>query len=90
MAVIFTRERVRDYGAFRQVFETGTQMRRSNGVLEESVYRDEDDANTVAILLRFASLAEAHAFSGSAALREVMAQAGIEEGSRRVEFYDEP
>ena len=90
MAVIFTRQRVRDYDAFRRVFDAGSQMRGSGGVLEETVYREEGDAQTVAILLRFASLAEAHAFSESAALRQVMEQAGIEEGSRRVEFYEEP
>ena len=89
MTVIFTRERVRDYAAFRTAFDSGSELRTSAGVLGAMVYRAEDDAQTIGISLRFASAADAHAFSESARLREVMRQAGIEEGSRRVEFYEE-
>lgn len=85
----FVRQRVRDYDAFRRSFDSGGSMRKAGGVLDEAVYRAEGDPQTVAIALQFSSLAQAHAFSESAALREAMNQAGVEEGSRRVEFYEE-
>ncbi len=89
MAVIFTRQRVRDFDAFRRTFDNAGEMRKAAGVLDVAVYRAEGEPNTVAIQVRFASLAGAHAFSESQALRDVLAQAGIEEGSRRVEFFEE-
>lgn len=89
MASLFVLHRVRDYDAWRRVYDSVADMQKAGGVVEEAVYRTEGDPNIVLVFHRFSSLEQAHAFVQSPELREVMAKAGVEEGSLRLEFYED-
>lgn len=52
------------------------------------MYRAEDDPNDVLVIDQFGSSDEAHSFLENADLRQAMADAGVDVGSLRVEFYE--
>jgi quinol monooxygenase YgiN len=88
MATMVVLHRVRDYGAWRRVYDDVAPMQKAGGVIEESVYRAKGDPNNVLVLHRFATMAEAEAFISSDELRGAMERAGVE-GAPRIELYEE-
>ena len=54
----------------------------------QSVYRSNDDPNSVLIMHGFATTAAAETFLGGAELRDAMQQAGVQ-GQPRVEIYQD-
>lgn len=69
---------VKDYKAWKQVFDDAAAMRKNAG--EESYYvlRDENDANKVVHFSKWASLAQARAFFESPRLVKIRRLAGVE------------
>jgi hypothetical protein len=88
MAQLVTLHRVRDYPAWRQVYDTFKPQEQAAGVTAESVYRAKDDPNNVLVLLTFRTMAEAEAFVANPEVREAMQRSGVE-GEPRFEFFDE-
>jgi quinol monooxygenase YgiN len=88
MTLMVIRHTVRDYGAWRKVYDEVKPMQTAGGVLEESVYQDPANANDVLVLHRFANQAKANAFMSSAPLREAMQRAGVE-GQPRIEIFED-
>jgi hypothetical protein len=88
MTIMFLRHHVADYDAWRRVYDSVGELQREGGVTEEAVYRAEDDPNEVLVMHRFGSADEAHSFTENPELRKAMAQAGVDPGSLRVEFYE--
>ena len=89
MAMIVVLHRVRDYAAWRRVYDgAGASLQQAGGVTAQSVYRAKDDPNNVLVLHRFGTMAEAEAFTANPALREAMEQGGAE-GAPRIEFFEE-
>jgi hypothetical protein len=80
--------RVRDYDAWRKVYNDVAPMQKAMGVIEESVYRAKDDPNNVLVFHRFRTMAEADVASHHPELREAMQRAGVE-GMPRIELYEE-
>lgn len=68
---------VKDYPAWKQVFDRAATMRKHAG--EESYYvlRDERDANKIVHFSKWSSLANARAFFESKELVEIRRQAGV-------------
>ena len=89
MTITFLRHHVADYEAWRRVYDSVGDMQRQGGVTEEAVYRDEGDPNEVLVIHRFGSSSEAHSFMENPDLRQAMAEAGVDPGSLRVEFYEQ-
>jgi hypothetical protein len=90
MATTFVLHRVRDYDAWRQVYDGVADVQKTGGVVEEAVYRSESDPNTVLVMHRFGTREQAHAFfEGNPALMDAMMRAGVDAGSLRIEFFDE-
>lgn len=89
MATAFIRHRVKDYDAWRRVYDSVADMQKAGGVTSESVYRAEEDPNTVLASHRFSSLSQAHDFFASPALRDAMRRGGVEEETLRIEFFEE-
>jgi quinol monooxygenase YgiN len=89
MTTFLVRHRVADYDAWRAVYDTAAEMQRNAGVTEAAVYRDEDDPNTVLVLHRFGSRAEAESFMGDADAKAAMEAAGVDPSSIRVEIYED-
>ena len=64
-------------------------MQKAGGVITESVYRAEGDPNLVMVSHQFASFSAAHDFFASPTLGEAMRRAGVEEGTVRIEFFED-
>jgi hypothetical protein len=88
MATMFVRHHVADYDAWRRVYDSVGEMQRQAGVTEEAVYRAEDDPNEVLVMHQFGSSDEARSFIENPDLRQAMADAGVDAGSLRVEYYE--
>ena len=88
MTLMVVRHTVRDYGAWRQVYDEVKPMQTAGGVLEESVYQEPGNPNDVLVLHRFANREKAEAFAGSADLREAMQRAGVQ-GQPRIEIFED-
>jgi hypothetical protein len=77
MIRMMIRHTVRDYRAWRKVYNAFDRERRGLGVKGHAVYRSVARPNDVTVTHDFASLAKARAFSASRRLREVMKGAGV-------------
>lgn len=88
MATIVILHRVRDYGAWRQMYDEFEPVQKAGGVIAESVYQAKDDPNNVLVLHSFDTMAAAEAFVAKPELRDAMQKAGVE-GAPRIEFFEE-
>ena len=88
MTLAVVLHRVRDYRAWRQVYDDVAPMQKAGGVTAESVYQAKDDPNNVLVLHSFATRAQAETFIASPDLREAMGRAGVE-GMPRIELFEE-
>lgn len=87
MALLVVLHHVRDYPAWRTVYESAADLQRANGVTAESVYRAAGDPNTVLVLHHFDSVAAAQAFAALPELKAAMAKSGVE-GPPRIEIFE--
>jgi quinol monooxygenase YgiN len=89
MAASFVRHRVRDYDTWRRVYDAFADAQKAGGVINQAVYRAEGDPNTVLIFHQFSTTDHARAFFSSPELQQAMREAGVEEGTLRMEFFEE-
>lgn len=68
---------VKDYAAWRAVYDGAEPIRRKAGVTGAEVFRDPKEANLIVVIYRFASLEAAQAFLGDQALKDAMMKAGV-------------
>jgi hypothetical protein len=88
MALSVVSHRVKDYAAWRKVYDEFAPTQKAGGVTAQSVYRSKDDPNVVLVLHSFGTMAEVEAFIASPELREAMGRAGVD-GAPRIELFDE-
>jgi quinol monooxygenase YgiN len=88
MAMLVVLHRVRDYRAWRQVYDEFEPVQKAGGVIAESVYQAKDDPNNVLVLHSFDTMAAAEAFVAKPELRDAMQKAGVE-GAPRIEYFEE-
>ena len=77
MSSIFIRHRVEDFDVWKAAFDEHGSVRRDHGLVDNSLLRDEDDANMVTILMSTDDPARAREFFASDDLRETMQGAGV-------------
>lgn len=77
MTTLFVRHQVKNFAAWRQMYEAAGPMQKRGGILAESVYQTEGSPNDVTVTHDFASLTAAKAFAESADLREAMDKTGV-------------
>lgn len=78
MEYVLIIHKVKDYKAWKQVFDDAASIRRNAGEQSYYVLRDENDPNRIVHFSKWASLAQAKAFFESARLVEIRRQAGVE------------
>ena len=78
MVRLIVRHKVKDYPAWRAVYDEFDQLRRSMGTLDQAVYVNVDDPLDVTVTHDYATLDAARAFASSTELRERMQQAGVD------------
>lgn len=69
---------VKDYPAWKKVFDEAAAIRKQAGEQSYYVLRDERDVNRIVHFSQWASLAQARAFFESPRLVEIRQQAGVE------------
>jgi len=78
MITLVVHHRVRDYDAWKPVFDEHEGVRRSHGEVEHRIYRMRNDVNTVAIHNDFPSVDAARRLMADPSLKEAMARGGVE------------
>lgn len=86
MALLTIQHTVRDYRAWRAVYDTLEEVRQDWGVIADAVHQLADAPNTVLVLHHFATTAQAQGFLTNREHRAAMQRAGAE-GTSRVEVY---
>ena len=88
MASMLIQHQVKDYAAWKKVFDSAIDLRTSNGGLSAQVYRDASDPNKVTTINKWNSLANAQKFAHSLELKAAMEKAGVV-GAPNVSFLNE-
>jgi quinol monooxygenase YgiN len=87
-AALIVRHRVANFEAWKAVFDSMTEIRRSHGWRSAIVYRDASDPNVVTIVNRVKDLAGAKAYGASPELKAGMQKAGVQ-GPPEISFVEE-
>ncbi len=77
MFYMLMRHKVRDFTAWKKVYDAHLAMRDKAGLIERFLLRSEDDPNEVIILMEAQDLVKARAFSESKDLHDKMKEAGV-------------
>jgi hypothetical protein len=77
MVRMFVRHTVRDYRAWRRVYDAFRGEQRRMGVRRQAVFRSTDNPNDITVAHDFQSLRAARAFVRSRELKEAMQDAGV-------------
>ena len=77
MASMIIRHTVRDFGAWKTVFDRVADLRKAGGELSGVILRNESNPNEILAVFEWESLEKAHAFAESPELRAAMAEAGV-------------
>ena len=70
-------QKVRDYDDWKPVFDAGESVRTKHGCSGHEIYRGDDDANDLTIMLSFPSREAGEAFLADPELRRRMDEAGV-------------
>jgi hypothetical protein len=89
VATALVQHRVRDYDAWRRVYDNAKDMQAAGGVLDEAVFRAERDPNNILVMHRFETMQAAHDYFENPQLVEAVRQAGVDEATVRLEFYED-
>jgi hypothetical protein len=87
MAVLIIRHPVRDYAAWRPVYDAHEAVRTTAGLTNGRVFRSTEDPNDILIMLDMADRRRAEEFGRSDDLREAMRRAGVV-GQPEIRFAD--
>ena len=87
MAVLIIRHPVRDYAAWRPVYDAHEAARTAAGLTNGRVFRSTDDPNDILILHDTADRRRAEEFGRSGDLRDAMRRAGVV-GQPEIRFAD--
>ena len=88
MAYMLVRQTVKDYEAWKSVFDSGSDLRTRNGQESYRIMRPENGSSEVFALFQWDSLDNARNFASSSELREAMARAGVV-GKPEISFLEE-
>ena len=78
MALLVIHHRVRDFDAWKPVFDEQEAARKEHGGRRHWLYQSVDDGNDVTVAIEFASREGAEAFVADPSLRQAMERAGVE------------
>jgi len=68
---------VKDYVAWRAVYDSAEPVRKQAGFTGAEVFRDPKDPNLIVVIHRFPSVEAAQGFFGKPELKEAMTKAGV-------------
>ncbi len=88
MASMLVQHKVKDFADWKKVYDSVADLRSSNGELSDKIYRDESDPNSLTIIFKWDSIANAQRYAQSPELKAAMEQAGVE-GPPNIHFLNE-
>jgi heme-degrading monooxygenase HmoA len=88
MAYMLVRHKVKDYEAWKSVFDSVKDLRTRNGEKSYQILRQENGSNKVVALFGWDNLDNARKYAASAELKEAMHRAGVT-GKPEIEFLEE-
>jgi len=88
MITTFVKHAVKDYAAWRSVYDNFLPIAKTKGVVKEHVYQDKNSSDTIIVTHQFQSVQEANEFFNSGELRKAMESAGVL-GSPEIWFGEE-
>jgi quinol monooxygenase YgiN len=88
MASMLVQHKVKDFAAWKNVYDSVADLRASNGELSDKVYRDASDPNSLTVIFKWDSLANAQKYANSPELKTAMEKAGVE-GPPNIFFLNE-
>jgi quinol monooxygenase YgiN len=77
MATIIMQHSVKDFAAWKMIFDSAAAMRKAGGELSAHVYRDVSDPNRVTVVNQWNSMENAQKFVQSPDLKAAMEKAGV-------------
>jgi quinol monooxygenase YgiN len=75
--ILIVQHTVRDFDAWKPVFDEHESVRAKYGCLGHTIYRDADKPNDVTMLFRYETRERGEAFMRDPALRDVMERGGV-------------
>jgi len=78
MPSMLVQHHVKDYQAWKKVYDSVAGFRHSSGELTDQIYHDASDSNKLTLLFKWDSLANAQKFAQSAELKAAMERAGVD------------
>jgi len=88
MATMLVQHHVKDYAAWKKVYDSVAGLRASSGEMSDQVYHDASDPNKLTLVFKWNSLVNAQKFAGSPELKAAMEKAGVD-GPPVVTFLNE-
>jgi hypothetical protein len=88
MTILVVHHRVRDFDAWKPIFDEHESARRMHGASRHWVYQTADDPNDVVVAVEFPSPDRAQEFLDDPSLQEAMNRAGVE-GTPHVHLRNE-
>lgn len=85
-ATLVVRHKVKDYTAWRRVYDELEELRSQHGCTAQRVLQLSGNANDVLVTHDFSSVDQASTFANSAELKDGMARAGVD-GTPDVEIF---
>lgn len=76
--ILIMREKVRDYDAWKSVFDGGEPLRAEHGCSGHVIYRSDDDGNDLTVHLLFPTREAGEALRADPKLAANMERAGVE------------
>jgi quinol monooxygenase YgiN len=77
MAMLIVHLKVKDYAAFREVFDNATPTRTRFGSTGHKVFQSPSDPNEVTVLSEWKNVDQAKVYADSNELKEAMKNAGV-------------
>ena len=87
--VSLVHHRVQDFDAWKQVYDSVSDLQREGGVLYQRVMRGADDPDMVVVVHEFDSRQDAESFFERSELRDAMQRAGVDVSSLQLELLDD-
>ena len=88
MAYMFVRHNVRDYEAWKSVFDSASDLRKRNGEKSYQILRQGNGSKELVALFAWDSLDNARKYAASAELKAAMERAGVV-GKPEILFLEE-
>jgi quinol monooxygenase YgiN len=88
MASMLVQHQVKDFAAWKRAYDSMADLRKSSGELADQIYRDEGNPNSLTLVFKWDSLANAQKYASSPDLKAAMEKAGVE-GPPQIHFLNE-